>query len=123
MSTTKLRPTFTFDKSNASRCPCPIHRWPWTGGLLVRNCAVQRPQLRITNLTTQHNLCKPEPAIYQCLLDRLGLDPASTLFIDDMQVNLDAASALGIRSLLFTSVESCCRDLLSLGVHLACAST
>jgi hypothetical protein len=53
----------------------------------------------------------------------LGLDPASTLFIDDMQVNLDAASALGIRSLLFTSVESCCRDLLSLGVHLACAST
>jgi len=67
--------------------------------------------------------CKPEPAIYQCLLDRFGLDPASTVFIDDTQVNLDAASALGIRSLLFTSVESCCRDLESLGVHLTCAST
>jgi putative hydrolase of the HAD superfamily len=59
--------------------------------------------------------CKPEPAIYRYLLERFELDPASTVFIDDMQANLDAASAAGIRTVLFTSVESCRRDLDSLG--------
>jgi putative hydrolase of the HAD superfamily len=67
--------------------------------------------------------CKPEPAIYRHLIDGFGLDPASTVFIDDMQVNLDAASAAGLHTVLFASVESCRRDLESLGVHLTRAST
>ena len=67
--------------------------------------------------------CKPESAIYRHLLEGFGLDPASTVFIDDMQVNLDAAAAAGLRTVLFTSAEQCCRDLESLGVHLTRAST
>lgn len=44
---------------------------------------------------------KPEEAIYRIVLDRFGLIPEETLFIDDLQHNLDAAEALGIRTVSF----------------------
>jgi FMN phosphatase YigB (HAD superfamily) len=40
---------------------------------------------------------KPEKEIYQMVLDREGLDPSRTLFIDDKLENTDAAAALGIQ--------------------------
>lgn len=45
---------------------------------------------------------KPEPAIFQAAIDRLGIDPAATLFFDDSQANLDGASALGFHTALVT---------------------
>lgn len=44
---------------------------------------------------------KPEPRIYEILLERYGLDPSETLFIDDRQANIDAAERLGIQGQLF----------------------
>ncbi len=44
---------------------------------------------------------KPEPRIYEILLERYGLDPAETLFVDDRRSNIAAAEALGIRGKLF----------------------
>jgi HAD superfamily hydrolase (TIGR01509 family) len=59
---------------------------------------------------------KPEPAIYERLLGDFGLDPASTVFIDDHQVNLDAAAQLGIATILFTDTQRCRAELRALGV-------
>ena len=39
---------------------------------------------------------KPEPEIYKCLLERYGLVPEESLFIDDSENNIAAAKALGI---------------------------
>ena len=39
--------------------------------------------------------------IYIHRLDRFGLDPAETLFIDDREANIEAAAALGIHGFLF----------------------
>ena len=39
---------------------------------------------------------KPDPAIFQLVLNDGRLDPAKTAFIDDMKVNVDAAATLGI---------------------------
>src|SRR5205823_4947633 len=46
-------------------------------------------------------LCKPDPAIYHLLLERLGLPGAQVLFVDDREDNLAAAAALEIRGHLF----------------------
>ena len=47
-------------------------------------------------------LCvKPEPRIYEILLDRYGLLPSETLFIDDRPANIDTARTLGIGDFLF----------------------
>lgn len=48
---------------------------------------------------------KPEPAIYQLLQTRYALDPAQTVFIDDLQDNVDAASGLGWRGIRFESAQ------------------
>jgi putative hydrolase of the HAD superfamily len=61
------------------------------------------------------HLCKPEPAIYAHLLEAHRLTPAETVFIDDMQVNVDAAVRLGIHPLRFESVAQCEAALRALG--------
>lgn len=47
-------------------------------------------------------LAKPEPEIYRVALERLGVLPASALFVDDRLENIDAARELGIQTLHFT---------------------
>lgn len=52
-------------------------------------------------VSCEEGTVKPEPEIYKILLDRYGLDPAQTLFIDDRPMNIAAAEALGIHGQLF----------------------
>jgi len=59
--------------------------------------------------------CKPEPAIYRHLLERHALEARETLFIDDLQANLDAAAAFGIRTLRFEDLASCRAGLRAAG--------
>lgn len=61
----------------------------------------------------QLGMAKPEPAIYTHALQKLGTRAEETLFIDDKQVNIDAAHALGIQALVFTTVENLRRDLIA----------
>jgi putative hydrolase of the HAD superfamily len=61
-------------------------------------------------------LCKPETQIYEHLLQTYALQASETLFIDDVQKNLDAAARLGIRTLRFESAAQCERELRALGL-------
>lgn len=42
---------------------------------------------------------KPNPAIYQLTLDRLGVESSRAAFLDDLSANVDAAAALGIHAI------------------------
>ena len=46
---------------------------------------------------------KPEPDIYALLQSRYGLDPAQTVFIDDLKTNVTAAQAHGWHGIHFES--------------------
>jgi 2-haloacid dehalogenase len=48
-------------------------------------------------------VAKPDDEIFRLLLDRFGLTAASTLFIDDTMVNVNAARSLGLQALHFVS--------------------
>jgi putative hydrolase of the HAD superfamily len=61
-------------------------------------------------------IAKPDPAIYRYTLEKLGTQPAETLFIDDRQVNVDAAAALGMKALAFTTVDQLRADLIVQGL-------
>ncbi len=52
-------------------------------------------------VSCEEGTVKPEPRIYRILLDRYGLDPAQTLFIDDRAANIAAAREAGIDGFLF----------------------
>ena len=56
------------------------------------------------------HLRKPQPEIYQALLDRYSLKPEECIFFDDRQVNADAAAAQGIRAVRFLNVRQAEED-------------
>jgi putative hydrolase of the HAD superfamily len=64
-------------------------------------------------------LRKPEPEIFRLAADRLNLRPAECVFVDDLEVNVDGARALGMTGILHTSYDETRRELESLfGVDL-----
>jgi putative hydrolase of the HAD superfamily len=63
----------------------------------------------------QLHMAKPDPAIYRHALKELGTMPEETLFIDDKLVNIEAAQALGMKAIEFTTVERLRSDLVAAG--------
>jgi 2-haloacid dehalogenase len=59
----------------------------------------------------EERIIKPDPAIFELLLDRFGLDPASTFYVDDSEANVAAAAALGLDAVRFTGPGQLRRDL------------
>ncbi|MDB5667381.1 MAG: family phosphatase [Alphaproteobacteria bacterium] len=53
----------------------------------------------------EEKLMKPDPAIYYRALERFRLPAGDALFIDDRQINVDGALAVGMRAHLFTTAE------------------
>jgi putative hydrolase of the HAD superfamily len=49
---------------------------------------------------------KPDPEVFRAALARAGARPEEALFVDDARANVDAASALGIPSFLFTGAQA-----------------
>jgi len=59
---------------------------------------------------------KPEPRIYEVLLERFAIDPQSAVFIDDVAVNAAAARAFGIHAIHFTTPAALRAELAALGL-------
>ena len=64
----------------------------------------------------QLRMAKPDPAIYHYVLQKLGTSPEETLFLDDKLVNIQAAQALGIKAIQFSTVEKLRIDLVASGL-------
>jgi 2-haloacid dehalogenase len=67
-------------------------------------------------ISGDERLAKPDPRIFQILLDRYGLYAAETLFIDDHAANVDAATALGFTAVRFADPAGLRADLVRLGL-------
>ena len=61
-------------------------------------------------------VAKPDRQIFEVLIDRHSLNPASTAFVDDSAANVAVAGSLGLRALRFTSAQRLRQDLAALGV-------
>jgi len=61
-------------------------------------------------------ICKPDPAIFALLIERLSMPSEQVLFVDDREDNLAAARELGIRGHLFHSAAALREDLLRHGI-------
>jgi HAD superfamily hydrolase (TIGR01509 family) len=59
---------------------------------------------------------KPARVLYDDMLGKLGLPPQEIAYIDDLQVNVDAAAALGMPALCYTDHVTLLADLGKLGV-------
>ena len=54
-------------------------------------------------LSSEVGVVKPEAEIYQKLFKKYNLNPVESVFIDDIQANLDTAAELGFETILSTS--------------------
>ena len=59
---------------------------------------------------------KPDKKIYEILLSRLGCEADELVYFDDMELNVNAALALGIHAFLWESPEKARKELELLGV-------
>ncbi|HKI46096.1 MAG TPA: HAD family phosphatase [Balneolales bacterium] len=61
-------------------------------------------------------VAKPDPQIYQVLIDRYGIDPYFTLFIDDSEPNIISAQELGFHTIHFESSKQMKKELVQFGI-------
>jgi 2-haloacid dehalogenase len=59
----------------------------------------------------EERLIKPDPAFFRLLLERFGLAPEATFYVDDSEANVAAARALGLDAVRFTDPRQLRRDL------------
>jgi len=52
-------------------------------------------------ISSHVHMIKPEPEIYEHLIDMYCLAPGNTVFMDDIQINIEVAERLGMRTILF----------------------
>ncbi|MFI0435697.1 MAG: HAD family hydrolase [Parachlamydiaceae bacterium] len=62
---------------------------------------------------------KPDPQAYKILLDKLKLPPQSILFVDNREVNVEAAKQLGIDGVVFINREQFVRELEQRGIEMS----
>lgn len=67
----------------------------------------------------EEKLIKPDPRIYEVLLERIDCKAEDCIFIDDSQRNVEAAAELGINAIRFDSPEQLRTELAKVGVHVA----
>jgi len=71
--------------------------------------------VNFTTFSAEVRLIKPDPAIYEHCLRGLDVAPSDTLFIDDREVNVEAARAMGIHALQFLSLAQLRNELQQAG--------
>lgn len=97
-------PCYALTNMEAETYPLRLERFPflsWFDGTVVSG---------------REGVAKPEPAIFTRLLDRFDLPPRTTLMVDDTEVNLDAASELGMGTALFRSSDQLRMQLEAAGI-------
>lgn len=68
-------------------------------------------------LSYQEKLIKPEPRIYQRLLEKYDLIAEECVFLDDVEENVEGARAQGYHAFVFTTKEKAVTQLAELGVR------
>lgn len=61
-------------------------------------------------------IVKPDRRLFELAISRCRLDPARTVFVDDVQENVEAGRDCGLRALRFTSPEKLREELAALGL-------
>ncbi len=97
-------PVYALSNWSAETFPVALERYPflgWFDGIVISGAV---------------GVAKPDPRIYEHLLDRFGLQPATTIFIDDSESNVRAAEAMGLTAIRFDEIAAVRDALRSLGV-------
>ncbi len=63
-------------------------------------------------ISSKVKLIKPTPEIYKLLESKFGIKLSESIFVDDRQINVDAAEKLGMKGILFTGIDDLTKKLI-----------
>ncbi|KAM5311689.1 acyl-CoA dehydrogenase family member 10 isoform 1-T3 [Glossophaga mutica] len=72
---------------------------------------LDRKQFDVVVESCLEGVCKPDPRIYKLCLERLGLQPSESIFLDDLGQNLRAAASLGMHTIKVNDPEAAVKEL------------
>ncbi|XP_077811274.1 acyl-CoA dehydrogenase family member 10 isoform X5 [Macaca mulatta] len=72
---------------------------------------LDRKQFDVVVESCVEGICKPDPRIYKLCLERLGLQPSESIFLDDLGPNVKAAASLGIHTIKVNDPETAVKEL------------
>jgi 2-haloacid dehalogenase len=93
-----------------------LSNWPTEGFGLARERFDFLGWFRGILVSGEVGVIKPQPRIYEILLERFAIDPLSAIFIDDVEANIAAARAFGIHAIHFTTAAGLRAELVALGL-------
>ncbi len=70
-------------------------------------------------ISAELGLMKPDPRVFQHILEQMEIKPDETIFTDDNANNVAAAESVGIRSIVFTSEKALRQELAAAGVKVS----
>lgn len=88
-------PLYAITNFSAEKFPECIERFPFLGN-----------SFRDTVVSAHEKLVKPDPRIYEVLLERNGLEAAQTVFVDDSPANITGARGVGMHAVHFTGPDA-----------------
>ncbi|XP_049721482.1 LOW QUALITY PROTEIN: acyl-CoA dehydrogenase family member 10 [Elephas maximus indicus] len=72
---------------------------------------LDRKQFDVVVESCVEGVCKPDPRLYKLCLERLGVQPSASIFLDDLGQNLKAAARLGIHTVKVDDPETAVEEL------------
>jgi 2-haloacid dehalogenase len=97
-------PVYALSNWSAETFPVTRGRYPflgWFDGVLISGDV---------------GVAKPDPRIYEVLIERFGVVPGRSVFIDDIATNIRAAEAKGFRTIRFEDADHLRRSLMAMDV-------
>lgn len=84
-----------------------------SNGLIDKTIAQYKLAPYFDQITISHQvkLIKPDPKIFEFTLDKLSVKAEEAIFVDDNSKNVEAAQALGVQGIVFTTNENLKKDL------------
>lgn len=70
-------------------------------------------------LSGEAKVAKPDPRAFELAIERFRVDPARTVYVDDIPANVEAGRRAGLTALLFTDATTLRAALRDLGIALA----
>jgi 2-haloacid dehalogenase len=62
-------------------------------------------------LSGKVGMVKPDPRFFQLFLETFSIDPARAIFVDDLEQNVEAARAAGLKGIVFADPDQLRREL------------
>lgn len=75
-------------------------------------------ELDVVFNTAELGVAKPDPAVFELVLSKLGLDASRACFVDDLPENVEGARAVGLRAHLHTDPATTAEFLRGTGLDL-----